>query len=66
MSAQPDCSETPPPVRTLEPNPPEGHPSAGLLARAQRGWNAFLARTGPLPGNAEEAERSQTDEQAGR
>lgn len=27
--------------------------SAGLLARAQRGWDAFLARTGPLPGEAE-------------
>ncbi|WP_370412938.1 hypothetical protein [Streptomyces fradiae] len=28
-------------------------PSAGLLARAQRGWEAFLARTGPLHGEAE-------------
>ncbi|MEV6328426.1 hypothetical protein [Streptomyces sp. NPDC051909] len=27
--------------------------SDGLLARAQRGWDAFLARTGPLPGEGE-------------
>ncbi|MFF5974061.1 hypothetical protein ACFY7C_21320 [Streptomyces sp. NPDC012769] len=25
-------------------------PSAELLGRARRGWEAFLARTGPLPG----------------
>ncbi|MBT2478363.1 hypothetical protein [Streptomyces sp. ISL-94] len=41
-----------------------GEPSERLTARASRGWNAFLARTGPLPGEdepdtatAEEAEQ---------
>ncbi|MFI1063891.1 hypothetical protein ACH4TC_18630 [Streptomyces spororaveus] len=27
-----------------------GQPSTTLVERASHGWNAFLARTGPLPG----------------
>ncbi|MFJ6011909.1 hypothetical protein [Streptomyces sp. NPDC092952] len=40
------------------------HPSAELLARAQCGWDTFLARTGPLPG--EDIEHGRYDESAER
>ncbi|MFF9401321.1 hypothetical protein [Streptomyces sp. NPDC014744] len=48
MSSHPE--NDPLPIRSLGTNPPDGYPSASLLARAQLGWNAFLARSGPLPG----------------
>lgn len=43
-------------------NLPGSHPSAELLTRAQPGWNTFLARTGPLPG--EEIEHSRCDNES--
>ncbi|MEU3219536.1 hypothetical protein [Streptomyces sp. NPDC006971] len=66
MSTQSDRFKTSLPIRTPGTNLSDGHPSASLLARAQHGWKAFLARTGPLPGEDEEVEHSRTDEQTGR
>ncbi|MFF9072171.1 hypothetical protein ACF1BP_28670 [Streptomyces sp. NPDC014735] len=64
MTSHPESD--PLPIRTPGTNPPDGYPSANLLARAQHGWNAFVARTWPLPGEDEEIERSRTDEEIGR
>ncbi|GAA1166288.1 hypothetical protein GCM10009654_23950 [Streptomyces hebeiensis] len=36
--------------------------SPGLLARAQHGWDTFMARTGPLPGEDEAVEHNRADE----
>ncbi|MGW2177913.1 hypothetical protein ACWCXX_07420 [Streptomyces sp. NPDC001732] len=57
----------PPLAQAPDSNLPGSHPSTELLARAQHGWDAFLARTGPLPGEGEGAEhRRRDDESAAR
>ncbi len=66
MSTQSDRSKIPLPIRTPGTNLPDGHPSASLLARAQHGWDAFLARTGPLPGEDEPISHSRADEDTER
>ncbi|GAA3391661.1 hypothetical protein [Streptomyces roseoviridis] len=55
------CAGTPP-------APCGCRPSAALLGRARRGWEAFLARTGPLPGEAGsgEARRRSDGDRGGR
>ncbi|MET9917716.1 hypothetical protein ABZZ04_11610 [Streptomyces sp. NPDC006435] len=45
-------------------NLPGSHPSTELLARAQHGWDAFLARTGPLPGEGESSEHLRHDNES--
>ncbi|MFF3732621.1 hypothetical protein ACFYXM_20405 [Streptomyces sp. NPDC002476] len=64
MTSHPESD--PLPIRSLGMNPPDGYPSASLLARAQLGWNAFLARSGPLPGEDKEVEHSRTDKEIKR
>ncbi|SFX38616.1 hypothetical protein OH786_21910 [Streptomyces atratus] len=64
MSTQSDYFEDPLSIRAPGTNLPGGHPSTGLLARAQRGWNTFLARTEPLPGEDEEIERGRCDNES--
>ncbi|MFD7070540.1 hypothetical protein ACFV97_25265 [Streptomyces sp. NPDC059913] len=62
MEPQSARSEPPLPVHTPDSNLPGSHPSAELLARAQRGWDTFLARTGPLPG--EDIEHGRYDDES--
>ncbi|MEV8454556.1 hypothetical protein AB0467_19700 [Streptomyces sp. NPDC052095] len=57
-------SEPPLSVHTPDSNLPGSHPSAELLARAQRGWDTFLARTGPLPGEGEDIEHGRYDDES--
>ncbi|MER5742457.1 hypothetical protein [Streptomyces sp. NPDC002225] len=64
MEPQSDRLELPLSAHTPDSNLPGSHPSAELLARAQRGWDTFLARTGPLPG--EDIEHGRYDESAER
>ncbi|MGW7367910.1 hypothetical protein ACWGI8_31935 [Streptomyces sp. NPDC054841] len=42
------------PVRVPGESTHPGQPSAELIERAQHGWDAFLARTGPLPDEDEQ------------
>jgi hypothetical protein len=46
-SCQPQ--KEPLPVRVPGKSAHPGQPSPELIERAQHGWDAFLARTGPLP-----------------
>jgi hypothetical protein len=67
MEPQSNFLESPLSIRAPGSNLPSSHPSAELLARAQHGWDAFLTRTGPLPGEGEDIEhRRHDDESAGR
>ncbi|MFE7414600.1 hypothetical protein [Streptomyces laurentii] len=67
MSTPPHRPDIPPPIRNLDSDLSEGRPSADLLARAQRGWDNFLARTGPMTSENEEIVPPETDgPEAGR